>query len=94
MDVVKYRFTATEAFWENFYRLSPSQKDSARRAWRIFKNNPFDTRLKAHRIHKLSAVMRRTVFAIVIEGDLRSVFSLNGNEVVTFNIGPHEIYKR
>ena len=73
--------------------LPPSQKESARRAWHIFKENPFDPRLGTHKIHKLSAMLRRTVHAVVIEGDLRAVFYLEGNEVVTFNIGTHDIYK-
>ncbi len=90
---MKYRFHATEVFWENFYRLSPAQKESARIAWAIFKENPFDARLGTHKIHKLSAVMRRTVYAVVIEGDLRVVFYLEGDEAVSFNIGSHDIYK-
>ena len=90
---MKYRFHATETFWENFYRLPPPQKDSARRAWRKFKENPFDPQLGGHKIHKLSAVMHRTVYAVVIENDLRAVFYVDGDEVVTFNIGPHDIYR-
>ncbi len=90
---MNYRFIATETFWESFYRLQPLQKDSARRAWRIFKVNPFDPRLGAHKIHKLSAMMRRTVHSVLIEGDLRAVFYLDGDTVVSFNIGTHEIYK-
>ena len=37
--------------------------------------------------------MRRTVYAAVIEGDLRSVFYIDGDTVVSFNIGTHQIYK-
>ena len=37
--------------------------------------------------------MRRTVYAVVIEADLRAVFYLDGNEVVTFNIGTHDVYR-
>lgn len=91
---MNYRFTATETFWDNFYRLPSSQKESARRAWRIFKENPFDARLGAHKIQKLSATMGKTVYSVVIEGDLRAVFYIEGNLVVSFNIGTHEIYKR
>ena len=53
---MKYRFKPTENFWESFYDLRPSQKDSARQAWQIFKTNPFDPRLRAHKIHRLSAI--------------------------------------
>ncbi len=61
---------------ENFYPLPASRKESAPRAWRIFKQNPFNPRLGAHRIQQLSAIMRRTVYAVVIEGDLWAVFYL------------------
>ena len=88
---MKYHFTATETFWENFYRLPPSQKDSARRAWRIFKENPFDPRLRTHKIHRLSGIMKRTVHAVVVEVDLRAVFYIEGDTVISFNIGTHDI---
>ena len=91
---MSYRFHATERFWENFYKLPSPQKESARRAWRIFKESPFDARLGAHKIHRLSALVGRTVYAAVIEGDLRVVFYLDGDQVVAFNIGTHDIYQR
>jgi hypothetical protein len=72
---MKYRFKPTGKFWESFYDLSSSQKDSTRRAWKIFQENPFDPRLRTHKIHKLSALYGRTIYAVDIEGDLRAVFS-------------------
>jgi hypothetical protein len=93
VGTVKYRFQATEAFWENFYKLSPPHKEAARTAWEIFKSDPFDPRLRTHKIHRLSAIMRRTVYAVEIQGDLRAVFYVAGDTVVSFNIGTHAIYK-
>ena len=90
---MNYRFRATERFWRNFYSLPPEQKKSTRRAWLIFKQNPFDPRLGAHKINKLSKIMKKIVHAVVIEGDLRAVFYVSSNEVITFNIGTHDIYK-
>lgn len=80
---MKYHFNATEIFWENFYRLPPSQKDSARRAWRIFKENPFDARLRTHKIHRLSGIMKRTGYAVEVEVDLRAVFHIEGDTVIS-----------
>jgi hypothetical protein len=37
---MKYRYRAVERFWTSFYRLAPAQKESARRAWIIFKEDP------------------------------------------------------
>jgi hypothetical protein len=91
---MKYRYRAVEAFWTRFYRLSASQKESARKAWKIFKENPFDPRLRTHKIHRLSAHYQRSIYAVDIEGDLRAVFYIEGNLVMTVDIGTHAIYER
>jgi hypothetical protein len=36
--------------------LSSAQKESARRAWKIFKEDSFDPRLRTHKILRLDAV--------------------------------------
>ena len=90
---MKYRYRAVERFWTSFYRLSPAQKEIARQAWRIFKENPFDPRLGTHRIHRLSAHYGRTIYAVEVEGDLRSTFHLEGDTVVSLIIGTHGVYK-
>jgi hypothetical protein len=90
---MRYRYRAVERFWTSFYRLSPAQKEAARRAWKIFKENPFDPRLGTHRIHRLSAHYGRTIYAVEIEGDLRSTFYLDGDQAVSLIIGRHDVYK-
>ena len=37
--------------------------------------------------------MRRTVHAVEIEADLRVVFYVEGDIVMSFNIGTHDTYK-
>jgi hypothetical protein len=69
-----YRFRAAENFWKKFYRLSPEQKESVRRAWGILKIDPFDSRLGTHKINSLSSQYRKTVYSVVIETDLRVIF--------------------
>jgi hypothetical protein len=90
---VNYRYRATPQFWKNFHGLPVAQKDLAREKFRIFHENPFDARLRTHKIQALSAMLKRTVHAVVIDGDLRAVFYIEGDVVVTFNIGTHDIYK-
>ena len=90
---MKYRYRAVERFWTSFYRLAPAQKESARRAWIIFKEDPFDFRLRTHKIQRLSAQYGRTIYDVEIEGDLRSTFYLDGETVVSLIIGTHAIYK-
>ena len=90
---MKYRFRAAERFWTCFYRLSPGDKAAARNAWKVFKENPFDARLGTHKIQSLSAYYGRTIYAVKIEGDLRSTFYVDGDLVVSLTIGTHDIYK-
>jgi hypothetical protein len=49
--------------------------------------------LRTHKIHRLSAHYGRTIYAVDIEGDLRAVFYIEGNCVVTVDIGTHDLYK-
>ncbi len=87
------RFLATPQFWRSFSRLSQSQQESAAAAFRIFRADPFDPRLRTHRIASLSARYGRTIFSVWVEGDLRAVFYLDGADVVTVDIGTHAIYR-
>ncbi len=90
---MSYRYRATPQFWKNFHSLSPTQKDSTREKFRIFHENPFDPRLRTHKIQSPSSLFKRTIHAVVIEGDLRALFYIEGDLVITFNIGTHEIYR-
>ncbi len=82
---MKYSFRATRAFWRSFAKLPPQQQESARETFRIFKANPFDPRLRSHKIHKLSARYGRIIYAAEIEANLRVVFYIEGNVVTTID---------
>lgn len=88
-----YRYLATPQFWRSYSKLTASQQQSAQDAWRIFRENPFDPRLRTHRIASLSARFGRTIHSVCIENDLRAVFYLDGSDVVTVDIGTHAIYR-
>ncbi len=90
---MKYRFQASENFWKTFYRLSPLQKASVRQTWQIFKNNPFNPRLGTHRINSLSARYKKVIYSTVVEADLRVVFYMEGNLILTIDVGTHSIYR-
>jgi hypothetical protein len=90
---MKYRYRATEKFWTSFYRLTPQQKESCRTAWQIFKEEPFDPRLRSHKIHRLSARYGKTIHAAVIEGDLRLLFYLEGETITSLIIGTYDVYE-
>jgi len=90
---MKYRFRATRAFWRGFANLPAQQQRRSRNAFAIFKQNPFDPRLRSHKIQKLSARYARVIYAAEIEGDLRVVFYIERDVVVTVDIGSHDLYR-
>jgi hypothetical protein len=89
---MNYRFRAAKSFWRNWSKLNEAQQQSARDAFAIFKVNPFDPRMRTHKIHRLSAHFGRTIYAVDIAGDLRATFFLEGNTVWSVSIGTHAIY--
>lgn len=90
---MKYRFRAAYSFWRSWSKLSEVQQQAARQAFPIFKANPFDPRLRAHKIHRLSAQYGRAIYAVDIAGDLRAAFYIEGETVWSVSIGTHDIYK-
>jgi len=90
---MKFRFKASRAFWKSFTKLPERQQDSAKAAFKIFKANPFNPRLRAHKINSLSAYYGKTIYAAEIEGDLRAVFYVEGDAILTVDIGNHAIYR-
>jgi hypothetical protein len=91
---VNYRFRAAKSFRGALAKLPSQQQRSAAAAFKIFKQNPFDPRLRPHKIHKLSAAYGKTIYGVVIDGDLRATFYLEGNTVWSVDIGTHAIYGR
>jgi len=91
---VNYQYRAIEKYWKSFYRLSPSQKESVRKAWTIFKIDPFHPSLGTHEIHALSARAKHTIYSVVVESDLRVIFRIDDEWVTTLDVGTHRIYGR
>lgn len=88
-----YRYRAVPAFWESFRKLSREQQADAKSAFRLFLANPFDPRLRTHKIHSLSGRAGRTIYAVEIAANLRSLFFIRGDEIVSFDIGTHAVYR-
>jgi hypothetical protein len=87
------RFRTTPGFRRALGKLSLEQKRAAKTAFQIFKANPFDARLRPHKIHRLSAHYGKTIYAVDIAGDLRAAFYVEGQTVWSVSIGTHDIYK-
>jgi Txe/YoeB family toxin of Txe-Axe toxin-antitoxin module len=92
---VSYQFRAVEEYWKNFCALTNQRKELVREKWKIFKANPFDPSLGTHKIERLSALYRHTIYSVVIEksGDLRVLFRIDGDVITTLDVGTHELYK-
>ena len=90
---MNYQYRAVEKFWRNFYRPGPEQKESVRHAWQCFKGDPFHPSLESHEIHELSARAKHTIYAAVIEADLRVIFPIDGSWVTTLDVDSHRIYR-
>jgi mRNA-degrading endonuclease YafQ of YafQ-DinJ toxin-antitoxin module len=89
----KYLFKTTPAFRKALRKLTPRQKAAAQDAFHIFKDNPFDPRLRTHKIHGLSAKLGRTIYSVCVESDLRVIFYVTGDLVISLDIGDHAIYR-
>ncbi len=91
--MTRYRFLATPQFWRSYNKLTDAQMESARQAWKIFQVNPYDPRLRTHKIASLSARFGCTIHSVWIEGDLRAVFYQDGADIVSVDSGTHAIYR-
>jgi len=90
---VSYQYRAVEKFRRDFYRLTPTQKASVRRAWQTFKSDPFHPSLRTYEIHDLSAKAKHTIYSAAIEPDLRVIFRIDGRWVTTLDVGTHKLYR-
>jgi mRNA-degrading endonuclease YafQ of YafQ-DinJ toxin-antitoxin module len=88
------KYIAQPKFWKDYSKLTAGQKRLVEEAWRIFKTDPFDPRLRTHRANTLSSIFRRPVHAFLVEADLRVIFEIDSDSVDIVNIGTHDIYKK
>lgn len=90
---MKYRYKATRTFWLHYSKLSRHEKAVTQAAWKKFKEDPFYSSLRTHVIEKLSRAYGKTVYSVWILPDLRAIFLIDGNRIVTLDIGTHKIYR-
>jgi len=93
MPTPVYVFKRTSQFKRAFDSLSVEDQKAAKEAFKKFKVNPFDPALKPHKINRLPALRKTTVYSIAIKGNLRATFTTSGNCIISEDIGTHDIYK-
>lgn len=80
----------TNRFTKAYKNLPENLKDCAKHREQIFLNNPFDSRLKTH---KLKGELQG-YWSYSIDYHYRILFRfLSSSEVIYYDIGTHEIYR-
>ena len=76
-------------YLRSFRKLPQHIQQRAREKERIFRQDPFDTRMKTHKLHGKFA----DYWACSVDYTYRVVFRfLDGHAALFFDIGPHHIY--
>lgn len=76
-------------FIKQYRKLSPEAKRLAEEKEIIFRKNPFDSRLKTHKLHG----DLKEFFSFFTNNDVRVIFDFDENKNVRFyTIGNHDIY--
>src|ERR1043165_2369384 len=93
MNKPKFTFRRTPDFRKDFAALSSEDKRAAKELFLKFRkcDNPFQFP-GVHRIHRLSALYKTTVYSGPIRPNLRFIFILVGSEIRSVGIGTHAIY--
>lgn len=77
-------------FAKEYKRLSTKAKLAAEKKEIIFRKNPFDPRLKTHKL----AGKLKSYYSFSIDYQIRIIFEFAGKDTVWFlSVGTHEIYK-
>jgi mRNA-degrading endonuclease YafQ of YafQ-DinJ toxin-antitoxin module len=84
------KINVSPRFEKNYKRLPKRIKEKAKEKEAIFRDNPFDSRLKTHKLQG----KQRDSWALWINDSYRIKFIfISDDEVLFFNIGTHGIYK-
>lgn len=89
-----YVFRKTPSFDRQYKKLPIEQQKSCDDAFLIFKKDPWDSRFGTHTIQALSARYKKTVWSATIEGDLKVLFLVDGNQITSVGVGSHKIYSK
>jgi hypothetical protein len=80
--------TSTHRFWRCYDALPTEVRKQAKRAYRLFAENPYYPSLHFKRIHST-----RPIFSVRINIAYRSIGIIEGDEITWFWIGSHPEYE-
>ena len=77
-------------FARQFKKLPKEAKESALKGEKLFRNDPFDSKLRTHKLHG----RLKEYWAFSISHNYRIGFTFTDNNLVRFHaVGSHDIYK-
>ena len=76
-------------FGRSLFRLSEKSQEKAERSENIFRTNPFDRRLKSHKLHG----KMQGLWSFSVDRRYRILFEFDGDDVIFLDIGDHDLYK-
>lgn len=77
------------SFWESYSKLSKNTKQNARKACRLWAENPFHPSLRFKCINR-----RENIWSVRISKGFRAIGVMEGDTVVWFWIGNHNDYEK
>ena len=77
------------SFWETYRKLDPDTRQRARKAYRLWAEDPFHPSLRFKCIN-----YEEGIWSVRISLGIRSLGVLDGDTVTWFWIGDHDEYKR
>lgn len=80
---------ATPRFWAAYRGLPPEIKETARRAYRLFRENPRHPGLQFKRVHG-----RDPIYSVRVTLGYRALDLLGDDDIAWFRIGTHARYDR
>ena len=83
------RSRATPRFWAAYRELPPDIQNLARKAYRLFRENPRHPALQFKKVHD-----HEPIYAARVSRDYRTVGFLKNDQIVWFWIGNHAEYDR
>lgn len=77
------------SFWLEYAKLDQGTRESARKAYRLWRENPYHPSLRFKCINR-----EESLWAVRITRACRAIGSLEGNQVTWFWIGWHDKYEQ
>jgi len=79
----------TDSFWKSYRELDEQTQKRARKAYRLFEEDPEYPSLHFKKVHS-----SEPVYSARVSLDCRAVGIRDGNEIVWVWIGPHDEYEQ